>query len=307
MDIEKIGIVGCGQSGQGIALLSSQAGYQTIISDINEDILRKGFRAMDAQLNRNIARGRLLKRDADTVHSNLTGVTRIEDFSDCDIVLEAITENEDQKKNIIETLDKICSPDTILASNTACFSITDLAMVTKRPDKFIGIHFFNPVTTMTLLEVVVTVFCSEKTVNTIKNFGETLGKSIIVAKDNPGFIINRLLGPFLLDAIRLLEKGIASREDIDTSMVLGCNHPMGPLRLADYIGLDKLYYISKFMYQEYKDPRYSPPQILEHLVQTGNLGKKTGKGFYIYPIPEAQKYSEKQSLFRSNSKEVYIS
>ena len=282
MNIEKVGIVGCGQMGSSIALLCAQAGFPTIVTEPSEELLNKGIKSVYSVLARNISRGRLLKRDEDTVHANLRGTTRIEDFSDCDLVIEAIIEDIEEKKKVFTQLDKICPPHTILASDTSSLSITDMGTAAKRPEKVLGLHFFYPVVAMTLLEIVTTILTSDETIKASKHFGESLGKSIIIAQDEPGFIVNRLVTPFLLDAIRLLESGVTSREDIDTSMVLGLNHPMGPLRLSDFIGLDTLFLVTQAIYEQLLDEKFAPPKILKRMVAAGHLGRKSGKGFYEY-------------------------
>jgi 3-hydroxybutyryl-CoA dehydrogenase len=210
------------------------------------------------------------------------GTTNVEDFADCDLIVEAVVENMDLKKKIFADLDRICPPHAVLATNTSCLSVTEIAMATKRPDQVIGMHFFNPVPVMKLLEVVTTIISSEETLKTVKAFGESLGKTVIVAKDTPAFIVNRLLTPLMLEAIRVLEAGLATREDIDNGMVLGCNHPMGPLTLADFVGLDTMYYITEAIYAESKDPKFAAPLLLKRMVTAGHLGRKTGKGFYDY-------------------------
>jgi len=282
MKIKRVGVVGCGQMGGGISQLCTQAGYQTVVSEVNEELLNKGLETIKTSLAKGVEKGRVAKRDEETILSRLKGTTKIEDFSDCDLVIEAIIESIEEKKKLFTVLDGVCPAHTILASNTSCLSVTEMAMATRRPDQVIGMHFFNPVQVMTLLEVVTTIVSSEDTVGAVKKFGESLGKSIIMARDEPGFIVNRLLVPFLLNAVRLLEAGVATREDIDTSMALGCNHPMGPLRLADLIGLDIIYYIAEAMYQELKDHKFASPLILKRMVTAGRLGRKTGKGFYEY-------------------------
>ncbi len=282
MHIEKVGIVGCGQMGSSIALLCAQAGFPTIVTEPNEELLNKGIKSVYTVLARNISRGRLLKRDEETVHANLRCTTKIDDFSDCDLVIEAIIEDIEEKKKVFTQLDKICAPHTILASDTSSLSITDMAAATKRPDKVLGLHFFYPVVAMTLLEIITTILTSGETIKAGKYFGESLGKSIIVAQDEPGFIVNRLVAPFLLDAIRLFESGIASREDIDTSMVLGLNHPMGPLRLSDFIGLDTVLLVTQAIYEQLLDEKFAPPKTLKRMVAAGHLGRKSGKGFYEY-------------------------
>ncbi len=280
--LKKIGIVGCGQMGSGIAQLGAQAGYDILVSDLSDELLARGLRGIRDSLERGVAKGTVLRHDLEDVLGRIRTTTSVQDFSDCDMVIEAIVENIDEKKKLFSTLDNVCPPHTILASNSSCLSITDMAMATQRSEKVVGMHFFNPVVVMTLLEVVVTILVSDDTFETVKAFGESLGKSVIVARDEPGYIVNRLMAPFILDAIRLLENGVASREDIDSSMVLGCNHPMGPLRLADFIGLDTVLYISESMYEEYKDRKYAPPLTLKRMVTAGHLGRKSGKGFYEY-------------------------
>ena len=282
MSIKKVGVVGCGQMGASIALLTAQAGLLTVVSELNEDMLNQGLSNIHNLVNRYITKGKLLKRDKDTVDANLIGTTKGEDFSDCDIVIEAIIEDAAEKKKLFIELDGACSPEAILASNTFSLPITDMASVTQRPDKVIGMRFFYPVVVMTLLEIVTTILSSEETVKTAKAFGESLGKSIIISKDEPGFVVNRLVAPFLLDAIRLLESGVASKEDIDASMVLGLNHPMGPLALADLIGLDTVNSIASSIYEEFIDLQYAPPILMKRMLAAGWLGRKTGKGFYEY-------------------------
>jgi len=224
----------------------------------------------------------LSQQDKDAILGRIKSTTSFQDFSDCDLVVEAATENLDLKKKIFAELDKICSKHAILATNTSCLSIIDMAAVTGRSDKVLGLHFFNPVPRMRLLEVVRTVATSDETLEIGKVFGETLGKTIIIARDTPGFIINRLLIPFLINAIRMLEAGIATKEDIDTGMKLGLNHFMGPLTLVDFIGLDTLHYIAVAMYDEFKDPQYASPPLLKKMVTAGWFGQKSGKGFYDY-------------------------
>lgn len=282
MIIKKVGVVGCGQMGSSIALLTAQSGYETIITEVNEELLNKGIKTVYNVLERNISRGRLLKRDEETVHNNLRGTINIEDLRDCDLIIETIVENIHEKIKVFTQLDSVCLGRTILASNTSSLSITDMATATKRPEKVIGLHFFYPVIAMTLLEVVTTILTSDETIRDCKAFGESMGKSIIIAKDEPGFIVNRLVAPFLLDAIRLFESGVASREDIDSSMVLGLNHPMGPLRLCDFIGLDTVLLVTEAIYEQLLDEKFTPPKMLKSMVAAGHLGRKSGKGFYEY-------------------------
>ena len=282
MEIKKVGVVGCGLMGSGIAQVCAQSGYQVVVSEINEELLNKGLKIIDKTLAKSVEKGKLTEQDKAAIQGRLKGTTNVEDFADCDLVVEAAVENMDLKKKIFADLERICPPHAVLATNTSCLSVTEIAMATKRPDQVIGTHFFNPVPVMKLLEVVTTIVSSEDTLNTVKAFGESLGKTVIVAKDTPAFIVNRVLTPLMLEAIRVLEAGLATREDIDNGMVLGCNHPMGPLTLADFVGLDTMYYITEAMYAESKDPKFAAPLLLKRMVTAGHLGRKTGKGFYDY-------------------------
>jgi 3-hydroxybutyryl-CoA dehydrogenase len=282
MEIKKVGVVGCGLMGAGIAQVSAQSGYQVVVSEINDELLNKGLKGIDKTLAKNVEKGKITEEDKATALSWIKGTTKIDDFSDCDLVVEAAVENMDTKKKVFTDLDRICPAGAVLATNTSCLSITEIAAATKRPEKVIGTHFFNPVPVMKLLEIVTTIVSSEETLNTVKSFGESLGKTVIVAKDTPAFIVNRILTPMMLEAIRMLEAGMATREDIDNGMTLGCNHPMGPLTLADFVGLDTMYYITEAMYEETKDPKFAAPLLLKRMVTAGHLGRKTGKGFYSY-------------------------
>ena len=282
MEIKKVGVLGCGLMGAGIAQISAQSNYPVVVSEINEELLNKGLKIIDKTLAKSVEKGKLAEQDKAAIQSRLKGTTNVEDFADCDLIVEAAVENMDLKKKIFADLDRICPPHTVLATNTSCLSVTEIAMATKKPDQVIGMHFFNPVPVMKLLEVVTTIVSSEETLKTVKAFGESLGKTVIVAKDTPAFIVNRVLQPLMLEAIRVLEAGLATREDIDNGMVLGCNHPMGPLTLADFVGLDTMYYITEAMYAESKDPKFAAPLLLKRMVTAGQLGRKTGKGFYDY-------------------------
>ena len=282
MKIEKVGVVGCGLMGAGIAQSCAQSGYQVVVSEINEDLLNKGLGAIKKTLAKSVEKGKLAKEEEEAIVGRIKGTTNTKDFSDRDLVIEAAIENMDLKKKIFAELDGICPPNAILASNTSCLSVTEVASATKRPDKVVGTHFFNPVPVMALLELVKALTTSEETLSAVRTFGESLGKTIIVAQDKPGFIVNRLLGAFMLESIRMLENGIATREDIDNGMKLGANHPMGPLSLADFDGLDTMYYIAQSMYEELKDPKFAPPLLLKRMVTAGHVGKKSGKGFYDY-------------------------
>lgn len=282
MQIKKVGVIGCGMMGSGVAQLCAQSGYQVVISDISDEILNKGLTSIEKILARSVEKGRISQHDKDATLARIKSTTIIRDFYECDLVIEAATENLDLKKNIFAELDKICPNDTILASNTSCLSIIDIAMVTNRRDKVLGLHFFIPAPIMKLLEIVKTIATSDETVQISWEFGESLGKTPVIAQDKPGFIVNRLWIPYMLHAIRLLEDDIASREDIDTAVSLGLNYPMGPLNLADLAGLDVLLFTANAIYERLKDPRYIAPTLLEKMVTAGWLGRKTGKGFYEY-------------------------
>lgn len=282
MEIKQVGVVGCGQMGSGITQVCAQSGYQVIVSEINNELLNKGMASINSFLTRSVEKGKITRQDKDSALSRIKGTTDLKDFGDCDLLIEAAVENLDLKKKIFAELDKFCPKHAILASNTSGLSIIDMAMATARPDKVLGIHFFYPVWLMKLLEIVKTIATSNETLEIGKDFAKSLGKTIIIAQDTPGFIVNRLMVPYLLNAIRMLEAGVATKEDIDTGMTLGLNHPMGPLALADFIGLDTLLFIANGIYAEFKDPQYAPPVLLAKMVTAGRLGRKTGKGFYDY-------------------------
>ena len=282
MEIKKVGVVSCGVMACGIAQVCAQSGYQVTISSRTNDHLSKGLASISNFLTKGIERGKVTQEEKDSTMARIRGTTNTKDFSDCDLIMEAAVENMELKKKIFTELDKICPKHTILATNTSCLSVIDIAMVTSRPDKVMGLHFFNPVPLMKLLEVVTTIATSDETLETGKTFGKSLGKTIVLAQDTPGFIVNRLMVPFLLNAIRMLDSGVATREDIDTAINLGLNHPMGPLILADLIGLDIVLFIANAIYEELKDPQYAPPALLTKMVTAGWLGRKTGKGFYDY-------------------------
>ena len=282
MEIKKVGVVGCGTMGNGIVMVCAQAGYQVVVLEINDQLLNKGLASINSFLTKSVEKGKLSQPDRDSTLARIKGTTNTQDFSDCDLVIEAAVENMDLKKKIFAEVDKICPKHTILASNTSCLSIIDIAMATSRPDKVLGLHFMNPVPLMKLLEIVRTIATSDETLDTGRTFGASLGKTVVLAKDTPGFIVNFLLMPFLLNAISMLDAGVASREDIDTAINLGLGHPMGPLTLADLIGLDTTLFVVSAIYEELKDPQYAPPPLLRKMVTAGWLGRKTGKGFYEY-------------------------
>jgi len=282
MEIRKVGVVGCGLMGSGIAQTSVQAGYETIVSEVNQPLLDKGmarlFRAWDAL----VSKDKLTAGQVEEYRNKLHGTLRLEDFADCDVVIEAVIENMEEKLRLFPALDGIVKPEGLLLTNTSSLSPTQMGAVTRRPEKVCGLHFFNPVPVMKLAEIVKTISSSEETIATVQQFALSLGKTPVLAKDTAGFIVNLLLIPYLLSAIRMLENGMASREDIDTGMKLGCGYPMGPFTLLDYVGLDTTLWAAEAIYEEYKDPFYAPPPLLRRMVQSGMYGRKSGKGFYDY-------------------------
>ena len=282
MEIKKIGVVGCGLMGSGIAEVCARSGYDVVVREVNDELLQKGLDRIRKSMAKGVQRGKLTQEEMDAALARIQGTTKMEDFAPCDLVIEAVVEKMEVKKQVFAELDAICPPHAILASNTSSLCITEMASVTKRPDKVLGMHFFNPPPIMPLLELVRTILTSDETLQTAQEFGKSLGKTTVVAKDTPGFIVNLLLVPYLLDAVRALENGVATKEDIDTAIKLGLHHPMGPLTLLDFIGLDTTLYIAEAMYEEFKDPRYAPPPLLRRMVLAGHLGRKSGRGFYEY-------------------------
>jgi 3-hydroxybutyryl-CoA dehydrogenase len=282
MEIKKVGVVGCGLMGSGIVEVCAKAGYEVVVSEINDEFLQKGMGRINRSLNRAVSKGKVTREEMDATLARVKGITDTADFAFCDLVIEAAIENMELKKKIFAELDGILGPEAIVGSNTSSLCITEMASVTKRGDKVLGIHFFNPVPIMPLLELVRTILTSDETLAIAREFGQSVGKTTVVAKDTPGFIVNRLLIPYLLDAVRIYEDGLATREDIDTAIKLGLNHPMGPLALLDLVGLDTTLFIADAMFEEFKDPRYAAPPLLRRLVLAGHLGRKSGKGFYDY-------------------------
>lgn len=282
MEIKKVGVVGCGLMGSGIVETCARAGYAVVVREVNDDLLQKGLGRLKGSLAKGVERGKLAPADMDAALARITGTTSLDDFRGCDIVIEAVLENMAEKKSVFAALDAILAPHAIIASNTSSLCITEMASVTRRGDRVLGLHFFNPVPVMPLLEIVRTILTSEETLAIAKQFGASLGKTMVVAKDAPGFIVNLLLIPYALDAVRALENGVASKEDMDTAIKLGLNHPMGPFTLLDFVGLDTTLFIADAMYQEFKDPRYAAPPLLRRMVLAGHLGRKSGKGFYDY-------------------------
>lgn len=282
MEIKKVGVIGCGLMGRGIVEVCARAGLPVVVSEINQELLDKGIEALTTSLTKAAGRGQITEEERDKAIGLVKGTTDMKSFSDCDIVIEAAVENIDLKKKIFAELDKICKPEAILSTNTSCLSVVDLAAQTGRPEKVLGMHFFNPVPMMKLLEMVKTIETSDETIEAARAFGEAIGKVVVICADTPGFIVNRLLIPLLLEAVKLLESGAATREDIDKAVKLGLNHPMGPFQLADLIGLDTCYFICDAMYDDMKEQRFAPPIMLKKMVAAKRYGRKSGKGFYNY-------------------------
>ncbi|OPY66199.1 MAG: 3-hydroxybutyryl-CoA dehydrogenase [Syntrophorhabdaceae bacterium PtaU1.Bin034] len=289
MAVKRIGVVGCGVMGVGIVQLGLQAGYEVMVREINDDLLQKGLGRVRGALDKMAAKGAISVDGKEDMLRKLSGTTAVEALSEGDFIIEAASENMSIKTGIFEALDKLCGPETIFASNTSSLSVSDMAAKTSRPDKFIGLHFFNPAAVMPLVEVIKTIRTEPAVFQTALEFVKSLKKIPVVAKDNAGFIVNLLLTPFLLDAIRALQEGVASVADIDAGMKLGCNHPMGPLMLADFIGIDVLMSGADSLFKEYKEKRYAPLPLMKRMVTLGLLGAKTGKGFYDWSDPKNPK------------------
>ena len=283
MAFTRVGVVGCGLMGSGIAEVCARAGYQVVVREVSDALLRRGLERIDDSMERAVARGKLADEERRAARERIRGTTVLRDLAGCEMVLEAIVEAMEAKKQLYTELDPVCPPAVIFASNTSSLSITEMASVTKRPERFLGLHFFNPVPVMKPVEMIRGLLTSEDTLAIGRAFCETLGKTVVACKDYPGFIVNFLLVPYLLDAIRALELGLASKEDIDTAVRLGLNHPMGPFTLLDFVGIDTTYYIAEAMFAEFKDPRYAAPPLMRKMVLAGLHGRKTGKGFYEYP------------------------
>ncbi len=282
MTIRKVGVVGCGLMGAGIAQTCAQSGYEVIVREVNQQLLDKGVARIQSAWDMMASKGKLTQGQVDENRSRLHGTLSLEDFTDCDLVIEAVIENMEEKVRLFPTLDRILKPDVFILSNTSSLNVTQMGAITKRPDKVCGLHFFNPAPVMKLVEVVRTISTSEETIETVKQFAISLGKTPVLAKDTAGFIVNFLLIPYLLAAIRMLENGMATRDDIDTAMKLGCGYPMGPFTLLDYVGLDTTLWAVEAIYEEYKEPLYAPPPLLRRMVISGMYGKKSGRGFYDY-------------------------
>ena len=284
MEIKKVGVLGCGLMGSGIAQVAATAGFEVSVLEVEQKYLDKGFAGIERSLAKFAEKG-TLEEPPQAIRARLKGTTNPQDLADCDIIIEAVIENVDEKKKMYAALDGIVKKEAIFASNTSSISITELLTSTKRPERFIGLHFFNPVPLMKLVEVVRTIATASDVYDTAYEFGKKLGKVPVRTSDKTGFIVNRLLVPYLLDAIRAYEEGVGSIEDIDNAMKLGCGYPMGPFTLLDFVGLDTTYYITHVMYDEFKERRFASPPLLKRLVMAGWYGRKTGRGFYDYADP----------------------
>lgn len=282
MEIKKLGVLGCGQMGAGIVQVFAQAGYEVVAVDTVPAMIEKGLKGIEKRLMGRVEKGKLAAAEKDAIMGRIKASTKLEDLADCDLIEEAIPEDLELKKRTFAELDRICKPETIFGSNTSGLSVTDMAVATKRGDKVMGMHFHNPAPVMQLLELVKTIMTSQETIDAVKTWGATLGKTVVVAPDVGGFIVTRLFTPFLLGAVRMLEAGIATRDEIDISMKQAVNHPMGPLEVVDFIGLDTELSIAESLYEETKEAKYAPPLLLKKMVTAGWLGRKTGKGFYEY-------------------------
>jgi 3-hydroxybutyryl-CoA dehydrogenase len=289
MAIAKVGVVGCGLMGSGIAQVCAQAGFATVVREVSAEVVERGLKGIEKNLGRLVEKAALTAAARDEARGRLKGTTALEDLKDCDLVVEAIIEQLPAKRELFAVLDGICPASTIFASNTSSLTITEIATATKRPDRFVGLHFFNPVPVMKLVEVVRTIATDAAVYEEVVAFGGKLGKTAVRAHDSTGFIVNRLLVPYLLDAVRALEEGVGSIEDIDNSMKLGCGHPMGPLTLLDFVGLDTTYYISNIMFEEFREKRFASPPLLKRMVLAGWNGRKSGRGFYDYADPAKPK------------------
>jgi len=284
MEIKKVGVLGCGLMGSGIAQTAAMAGFETTVREVSQELIQKGFTSIEKSLERFADKGNITAEQQKQTRDRLFGTTSFEDLADCDIIIEAIIENLEEKKNTYQQLDSLCKPETIFASNTSSLSITQMMVATSaaRQQRFIGMHFFNPVPIMKLVEVVRTILTDAEIYEQAVEFGKRLGKVPVRAFDKTGFIVNRLLVPYMLDSIRALEEGVGSIVDIDNAMKLGCGYPMGPFTLGDFVGLDTTYYIAEIMFNEFREKRFAPPPLLKRMVMAGLYGRKSGRGFYDY-------------------------
>ena len=288
MEIRKVGVLGCGLMGSGIAQTAATAGFDVVVREVSEDLCQRGFAGIDKSLAKFAEKGTITAEQQGEIRGRMRGTTSLSDLSDCDIIIEAIVENLDTKRETYAELDRLCKPETVFASNTSSLSITEMMTATRpeRQKRFVGLHFFNPVPLMKLVEVVRTILTDGQVYDAAVDFGKKLGKVPVRADDRSGFIVNRLLVPYLLDSIRALEEGVGSIVDIDAGMKLGCGHPMGPLTLLDFVGLDTTYYIAEIMFAEFRERRFAPPPLLKRMVLAGLYGRKSGRGFYDYADPK---------------------
>jgi 3-hydroxybutyryl-CoA dehydrogenase len=280
--VKSVGVVGCGLMGAGIAQVSAQAGLTTLVREADPGLLDKGLGRIKKFLDGGVEKGKIPVAARDQTLANLTGTVRLEDLAGCDLVIEAVTENIDVKREVFSTLDRVCAPDAVLATNTSSLSVTEIAACASKPERVLGLHFFNPVPLMKLVEVIRALPTNDASFERATAYVASIGKTAVITKDAPGFVVNRLLIPYILDAIRVYEAGLASREDIDNGMKLGCGHPMGPLTLLDFVGLDTTYAIANIMFEEFRETRFAPPPLLKRMVLAGHLGRKSGRGFYDY-------------------------
>ncbi len=282
MSIKKVGVMGCGLMGSGIAEVAARSGHGTVVREVSQEFLDKGMARIAKSLGRAVDKGKMEGEERDAILARIKGTTELTDLDDCDLVVEAIVENLEEKCRTFAALDEIAKESAIFASNTSSLTITQIAMATQRPERFVGLHYFNPVPVMKLVEVVRTLATDEAVLQEVHDYVRETGKEPVDCRDNSGFIVNRLLVPYLLDAIRAYEEGVGSVEDIDKAMQLGCGHPMGPLTLLDFVGLDTTFYIANIMFEEYREKRFAPPPLLKQMVLAGRHGRKSGRGFYDY-------------------------
>jgi 3-hydroxybutyryl-CoA dehydrogenase len=281
-EIRAVGVCGAGLMGNGIAQVCAAAGLHVVLAEVAREPLERGMASIAKSLDKFVAHGKLSQADREAAAARIAATTDLVELRACDLVIEAIVENVESKIKLFRQLDALLAPEAVICSNTSSLCVTELAAQTKRPDRVAGLHFFNPVPIMKLVEVVRTIAASQRTIDTLVDFVKHLGKEPVLAQDTPGFIVNRLLVPYLLDAIRMYERGLATKEDIDRAMKLGCGYPMGPFELLDFIGLDTAYSIAQIMFDEFKDPMMAPPPLLRRMVLAGRYGRKSGKGFYDY-------------------------
>jgi 3-hydroxybutyryl-CoA dehydrogenase len=281
--MKTVGVVGCGLMGSGIAQVSAQAGLVTWVAEVDQAALDKGLGRIKKFLEDGVAKGKVTAEDKDKILGNIKGTTKLDQLAPCELVIEAAVENLETKRQVFAALDAAVAPDAVLSSNTSSLSITEIAARTKRPDRVLGLHFFNPVPLMKLVEIIRALTTSDAAFRKAQEYVTQIGKTPVLCQDTPGFVVNRLLVPYLLDAVRVYESGIASKEDIDNGMKLGCGYPMGPLTLLDFVGLDTTYYIANIMFEEFREPRFAAPPLLKRMVLAGHLGRKSGRGFYEYP------------------------